>query len=104
MMARSTPVRQVRNMRHVVDLFNNRKTLTQMLKAVFNGQYRMSMLSNMAVVLGVLYVLVPFDIITDLIPFFGWADDGFVIYMVVKRLKTETMRFNRFKAMERRGF
>lgn len=76
----------------------------QMLKEVFNGNYRMSFLSNMAVILGVLYVLFPFDIITDLIPFFGWMDDGFVIFLIVKRLKNETLRFNRFKAMGRRGF
>jgi uncharacterized membrane protein YkvA (DUF1232 family) len=76
----------------------------QMLKEVFNGNYRMSFLSNMAVILGILYVLFPFDIITDLIPFFGWMDDGFVIFLIVKRLKNETLRFNRFKAMGRRGF
>lgn len=103
-MGKFTPVRQVKNMRHAVDLFNNRKTLMQMLKEVFNGRYRMSFLSNMAVLLGILYVLFPFDVITDLIPFLGWADDGFVIFLVVKRLQKETQRFNRFKVMSRRGF
>lgn len=103
-MSRFTPVRHVRNMRHVVDLFHNRKTLMQMLKEVFRGTYKMSFLSNMAVLLGIVYVLFPFDFIFDLIPFLGWADDGFVIFMVVKRLQKETQRFNRAKVMERRGF
>jgi uncharacterized membrane protein YkvA (DUF1232 family) len=103
-MSKFTPVRQVKNMRHVYGLFQNRRTLWQMLKEVFKGQYRMSLLSNLALVLGVLYVLFPFDIITDLIPFFGWMDDGFVIFMVIKRLQKETQRYNRFKVMERRGF
>lgn len=103
-MSKFTPVRQVKNMRHVMGLFHNRRTLWQMLKDAFSGHYRMSMWTYLAMIFTVLYVLFPFDIITDLIPFIGWIDDGVVIFLLVKRLQKETQRYNRFKVMERRGF
>jgi Uncharacterized conserved protein len=52
----------------------------------------------------VLYVLFPFDVISDLIPFFGWLDDGFVIFLLVRRLLSETHRYTRFKVMERKRY
>lgn len=75
-----------------------------MLKDVFRGNYRMSMLTNLAVILAVIYVLFPFDIIPDFIPIVGWADDGFVIFFLIKRLQKETQRYARSKVMARRGF
>lgn len=103
-MARFTAVRNIKNIRHAAPLFHNRKTLWQMLKDVLGGRYKMSMMTNLVCVLGVLYVLFPFDFLPDLIPVLGWADDGAMIYFIVKRLQKETQRYNRFKAMERRGF
>ena len=104
MMARLTQVRKLKSLKHTAQLFNNRRTLGQMLRDVWNRKYRMSFLTNVSLVLGVLYVLFPFDIITDLLPIIGWTDDGVVIYLVVKRLQKETQRYNRYKVMERRGF
>lgn len=98
------PVKRIKNIQHATQLFQNRRTLWQMLRDVLGGRYKMSLMTNVAVVLGVLYVLFPFDFITDLLPVIGWADDGAVIYFVVKRLQKETQRYNRFKVMERRGF
>jgi uncharacterized membrane protein YkvA (DUF1232 family) len=103
MMAKFTTVRHGRNLKNAAHLFNNRRTLFQMLREVWGGHYKMSFLTNAALALGVLYVLFPFDFITDLLPIIGWADDGAVIYLVIKRLQTETHRYVRFKAMERRG-
>jgi uncharacterized membrane protein YkvA (DUF1232 family) len=71
-----------------------------MLREVFHGTYKFSILTNLALILGVLYIISPLDF--DWIPILGWADDGFVAYMLIKRLQTETQRFNRHKAMQRR--
>jgi uncharacterized membrane protein YkvA (DUF1232 family) len=87
-------------MRGAVHLISNRKTLFQMLREVFHGSYKMSFLTNMSVIMGLVYIISPLDF--DWIPILGWADDGFVFYMLVKRLQNETQRFNRFKAMERK--
>ena len=93
-------MRTARNVRHTAQLFSNRKTLFQMLREVFNGKYKMSFMTNIALVLGLIYIISPLDF--DWIPILGWADDGFVFYLLVKRLQNETLRFNRHKAMERR--
>lgn len=71
-----------------------------MLKEVWKGQYRMSLLTNLIIVLGILYVIIPLDF--DWVPIVGWIDDGLVIFFVIKRLQKETQRFNRYKAMERK--
>lgn len=103
-MLRSTSARQVRSVKGAVHLFQNRKTLWRMMREVLNGHYRMSVLSNIIFIFGVIYVFFPFDLISDFIPVIGWIDDGFVIFLVIKRLQKETQRYSRFKAMERRGF
>lgn len=74
-----------------------------MIREVLAGQYRMSLLTLVIVVLSVAYVIWPFDIIPDFIPIAGWTDDAVVLYFLLRRLVKETQRFTRFKAMERRG-
>lgn len=74
----------------------------QMLREVLNGSYKMSFLTMAIVMLSVVYILFPFDFIPDFIPVLGWADDGAVMYLLLKRLVKETQRFNRSKAMERK--
>src|ERR1043165_3392066 len=101
-MARMIPARGVKSMRHATHLFSNRRTLWQMIRAVLNGTYRMSFLTTVIVIAALAYVISPIDLIPDFLIFFGWLDDGFIIYLVLKRLTTETQRFNRFKAMERK--
>jgi uncharacterized membrane protein YkvA (DUF1232 family) len=99
-MSKISTVRSARNMRGALHLLQNRKTLWHMLREVVHGKYKMSLLTNMAFVLGFLYIISPLDF--DWIPIIGWVDDGFVGYMVIKRLQKETQRYNRHKAMERR--
>ena len=99
-MAKFLPLRSARTMKAAHGMYQNRRTLFQMLREVFNGQFMMSMMTNMALVLGILYIISPLDF--DWIPILGWADDGFVFYMLIQRLQKETQRFNRSKAMERK--
>lgn len=98
-----TKGRQMRGARSAMHLFRERKTMWRMIREVFNGHYRMSILTNLVFALGVLYVFFPFDIITDFIPFLGWIDDAGVAMLIIKRLQKETQRYIRFKVMERRG-
>ncbi len=103
-MPKFTFARGARNTKHLFELFNNRRTLWQMLREAFSGQYKMSTLTNLVLILGIVYVLLPFDLVTDFIPFFGWLDDGLVIFLLVKRLLKETQRYNRSKVMQRRRY
>ena len=101
-MARIIPARGVKSVRHATHLFSNRRTLWQMIRAVLNGNYRMSFVTTIILIAALAYVISPIDIVPDFILFFGWLDDGFILYLLLKRLTTETQRFNRFKAMERK--
>ncbi len=99
-MSKFTTMKTARNMRHAGQLFTNRKTLFQMLREAFHGQYKMSFLTHAALILGLIYIISPLDF--DWIPVVGWVDDGIVFYLIIKRLQKETLRFNRYKAMERK--
>lgn len=101
-MARVIPTRGIKTVRHTTQLFSNRRTLWQMLRAVFNGSYRMSMMTTLIMIASLIYIISPIDIVPDFILFFGWLDDGFILYLLVKRLNAETQRFIRFKVMERK--
>ena len=92
----------MKKMRHAGQLFTHRRTLWQMLGDVIHGRYRMSMMTNLALLLSVIYIISPIDLITDFLPLIGWADDGVVFYLLTRRLVSETHRYNRIKAMHRR--
>jgi uncharacterized membrane protein YkvA (DUF1232 family) len=95
--------RPVQNVLHTLHLLRNRRTMWQMIRESIRGQYRMSFLTKAAIVISVCYIIFPFDLIPDYIPFVGWIDDGIAFYLLMKQLSNETKRFSRFKAMERRG-
>jgi uncharacterized membrane protein YkvA (DUF1232 family) len=101
-MARFTSPRRVQNLKHGLHLFRNRKTLWQMLRDVISGDYKLSFLTAVIGVLCLAYVIFPFDIIPDFIPVLGWVDDGFALYLLLKVLSSETHRYNRRKAMQRK--
>lgn len=105
-MARVIPTRGMKSARHGLQLFSNRRTLWQMLRSVFNGSYRMSFLTTAIVIAALIYIISPIDIVPDFIVFFGWLDDGAILYLLLKRLNNETQRYIRYKVMERksRGF
>lgn len=99
-MGKVTSVSSTRQVREGWQLLRNRKTLWCMLRESWKGSYRMSLFTSASLVLGLLYVFIPLDF--DWIPILGWIDDGFVIFLVIKRLQKETMRFNRHKVMSRK--
>lgn len=95
--------RSAQSLSHGLHLFRNRKTMWQMLREVMRGRYHMSGMTMLVLILSLAYVIFPIDLIPDFIPVVGWIDDGLVIYLLLRRLVKETQRFNRFKAMERKG-
>src|ERR1035437_157101 len=102
-MSKFTSARPVQNIRHGLHLFRNRRTLWQMIREVLSGRYRMSWLTTLIALFSIAYIIYPFDLIPDYIPVLGWIDDGLVLYLLLWRLVKETHRYNRFKAMERKG-
>lgn len=102
-MSKIISARPGQHIRHGFQLFRNRRTLWQMIREVLSGQYRMSGLTMIVIILSITYIVFPFDLIPDYIPVLGWIDDGVVFYLLLKRLVAETQRYNRYKAMERKG-
>ncbi|MCD6012828.1 MAG: hypothetical protein K0Q79_2690 [Flavipsychrobacter sp.] len=102
-MARFTPVRSVQNIRHGWHLFKNRRTMWQMVREIVKGQYKMSLPTLAIIVISLIYIISPIDIAPDFIPVLGWLDDGLVLYFLLKRFTSETQRFTRHKAAERRS-
>ncbi|MBS1773683.1 MAG: DUF1232 domain-containing protein [Bacteroidetes bacterium] len=78
----------------------NRKTLWSMLREVWHGKYKMSWSTVLLLLLGVVYIILPFDF--DWVPVIGWIDDAVVLVLLVKLLQRETKRYVRAKVMERR--
>lgn len=101
-MPKYTPARQVRNWRQGWQLFKNRRTMWQMIRAAMKGHYRMSILTTLVVIVSIIYIVLPFDLVPDFIPVLGWIDDGIVFYLLLRTLNKETQRFIMFKAAERR--
>jgi uncharacterized membrane protein YkvA (DUF1232 family) len=102
-MARILSLLSRQNAQHGIALFRNRRTMFQMFRDIMAGSYKMSFITLMVLILSVAYILMPFDFIPDFIPFLGWADDGAVFYILFKRLSKEKERYNRYKAMARKG-
>ena len=101
-MSKITNARPLNQIRHGINLLQNRKTLWQMVRDSFSGRYQMSWITILILFVALAYVLFPFDLIPDFIPVLGWLDDGAVVLLVLKRLVKETQRYNRFKAVGRK--
>ena len=65
-----------------------------MLMDMLRRRYRASFFTTLVLILGTLYILSPIDLIPDWIPVIGWADDTFVLVLMVKRLLYELQRYN----------
>lgn len=92
-MARIPVRKKVKQLRSLSVLWSQRKQLFRMFRDMFKGAYKASLLTVVALVATILYVIWPFDIITDLIPVVGWIDDGFIVYFLLKRLVYELQRY-----------
>jgi len=101
-MSKIIPVRPVQNVPSW-HLFRNRKTMWQMIREAAKGRYRMSFFTLSTVAISIIYVVSPIDLVPDQILLLGWLDDGLMLYLLLRRLATETQRFSRFKAMERKN-
>ena len=89
--------RPLRNTVRLYGLVRNRKIVWQMLKDAFKGDYKLSLLTIIALVASFVYIIFPLDILPDFIPVIGWIDDGAVIYFLAKRLLREAERYLQFK-------
>ena len=89
--------RPLRNTVRLYGLIKNRKIVWQMFADAFNGRYRMSVFTIVALILSLIYIVSPLDILPDFIPVIGWIDDGAVMLLLSKRILREAERYLRLR-------
>ncbi len=47
------------------------------------------------------YVIFPFDLLPDFIPFIGWIDDGVLLFLLLQQLKRETVRYRQYREKDK---
>jgi len=91
--------------RVIKDFFYKIRTLVRMLRAYVQGYYReLPWKSLLMIIGGLLYFLMPIDIIPDFIPATGLADDITIIFLVFKTINKDIQDFidyeDRFRTVE----
>ena len=97
-MARIPLFKNAARIRTLAGLWQHRGSLMRMFSDMFNGRYTATLMTKLALIAGIAYMLFPFDFIPDFIPFLGWSDDAAVLYFVVRRLIGEV---NRYESMRK---
>jgi uncharacterized membrane protein YkvA (DUF1232 family) len=74
------------------------KVLTALIKDWRTGKYRQALHGTIAaVVFGLIYVLNPFDIVPDVLPFFGALDDATVIGALLMLVERDLKKYRSWK-------
>lgn len=88
----------VKRVRSLGALWTHRRDLGAMLSDMFRGQYSATLFTKLAMIFTVIYVLFPFDLLPDVIPVLGWADDATILYFFLRRILGELERYKSWKA------
>ncbi len=75
-------------------LGHNLRIFLRMIQAFVKGQYKEAPWKSMvAIVAGVIYFLMPIDLIPDFIPFTGFIDDFTVIMLIANAFQQDIKQF-----------
>jgi len=76
------------------EVWSHLTALYRLLRAYFRREYRdIPWKSMVLVTVGILYFVLPIDLIPDFIPVVGFVDDAGVIWAVVNQIKTDLDNF-----------
>ena len=82
-------------------LGNNLRIMIRMIQAYFNGTYReLPWKSILAIVGGLVYFMMPFDLIPDFIPITGLLDDFTVIMFISGAFQQDIEAFAEWEEIE----
>lgn len=74
-------------------------TLLQLCKDVVSGRYKnLPYKSLLLLISGLLYLVMPLDLIPDFIPVLGFTDDVTVLLFVIKQIKADIAIYKEWKA------
>ncbi len=77
--------------------FSKVRLLLMALSDGFKGNYKFSRSTIIAVTIGLLYILIPFDIIPDFIPVIGYVDDLSMLIFVWSIVGSDIRKYARYK-------
>lgn len=89
--------RQWTNAGNAYHLYRSRKLLLPMICDALRGKYRFSFFTLLVLILCLAYLIFPLDLLPDFIPFIGWIDDGVLLFLLLRQLKRETVRYRQYK-------
>lgn len=76
------------------ELKSKLEVLMRMIQAHLSGSYRsFTTASLILIVFGLLYFVIPTDVIPDFIPALGFTDDASVVFLISKKLNKDIKRF-----------
>lgn len=83
----------------LVSLFDDIKTLFQMIGSYINGEYRdVPWFTIAAATFALLYLINPIDLIPDVIPGVGLIDDAAVITICIAMIREDVNRYRQWRA------
>ena len=68
-----------------------------MLDMMLDKEYIISTKTKVVIAGTLAYVILPLDIIPDILPIIGWLDDGFVLSYNIQNLSEEIEEYKKFK-------
>lgn len=80
-----------------IAVLNDVKTFFSMTKAIVKGQYKMPWKTFFWVILCAVYFLSPVDVLPDILPVLGFADDGAFILFVLLLIHQDLNNFRQLK-------
>ncbi|AFL85790.1 hypothetical protein Belba_3280 [Belliella baltica DSM 15883] len=89
----SSRVKSLRDNRKLNKAIEPIKIFKRMISAHRSGSYKLSSKTLGLLVLGILYFVIPMDIIPDFMPFLGFTDDISVLIAIFNLLKNEVEDF-----------
>ena len=90
------------NKKQVSGFFEKVRTLLRMLRSYVNGEYRHIPWKSLLMIIGALiYFLMPIDLIPDIIPVAGLADDISIIFLVFGSINEDIEAFLEYEQSKR---
>lgn len=78
---------------HKIDFLENVMLFVGMLRSHLDGEFELSRRELGLIVASLLYLLIPTDVVPDVLPLFGLIDDGTAFFLVLKKIGNAVMRY-----------
>lgn len=79
------------------EIWENIQLMFGLLKDWLSGEYNVSKGTIVAIIIGLIYFVAPFDVVPDFIPFFGYLDDAVVLGIIIKQIQFELDEYKKWK-------